>query len=182
MILPIYTYGQPVLRKQTEEITADYPNLKQLIADMYETMDKADGVGLAAPQIGLPIRLFVIDGDVLGDDYPDCKGFRKTFINPQIISSSEETVSYEEGCLSLPGISETVVRPATITIRYMDEDFQEQTETYGSYSARIVQHEYDHLEGHVFTDRVSPIRRQFLKTKLANIAKGKTACRYRTKK
>ena len=153
------------MRKQAEEITADYPDLKQLIADMYETMDKADGVGLAAPQIGLPIRLFVIDGDVWGDDYPDCTGFRKTFINPH-----------------LPGISEAVVRPATITIRYLDEDFHEQTETYGSFSARIVQHEFDHLEGHVFTDRVSPIRRQFLKTKLANIAKGKTACRYRTKK
>ncbi len=182
MILPIYTYGQPVLRKQTEEITADYPDLKQLIANMYDTMDKADGVGLAAPQIGLPIRLFVVDGNALGNDFPDCKGFRKTFINPLIIEESEETVSYEEGCLSLPGINEAVVRPATITIRYLDEHFREQTETYGSFSARIVQHEYDHLEGHVFTDRVSPIRRQFLRTKLSNIAKGKTTCHYRTKK
>lgn len=181
MILPIYTYGQPVLRRQTEMVSADYPNLKQLIADMFETMYKASGVGLAAPQIGLSIRLIVIDGSPMGDEFADCQNFKRTFINPEIISSSNETVVYEEGCLSLPGISENVNRPASITIHYYDEDFQEHTETFSSFSARIVQHEYDHLQGNVFTDRVSPLRRQFLKTKLINIAKGKTTCRYKTK-
>ncbi len=182
MVLPIYLYGQPALRRETEEISKDYPELKQLIADMFETLTQADGCGLAAPQIGKSIRLFVVDGTELGEDYPDCKDFKLTFINPEIVEESEDNAVYSEGCLSLPGISENVVRPKTITIHYYDEDFQEHEEQYTDFRARIIQHEYDHLEGHVFTDRISPIRRQFVKTKLTNIAKGKTTARYKTKR
>lgn len=182
MVLPIYLYGQPALRRETEEISKDYPELKQLIADMFETLTQADGCGLAAPQIGKSIRLFVVDGTELGEDYPDCKDFKLAFINPEIVEVSEDNAVYSEGCLSLPGISENVVRPKTITIHYYDEDFQEHEEQYTGFRARIIQHEYDHLEGHVFTDRISPIRRQFVKTKLANIAKGKTTARYKTKR
>ena len=182
MILPIYLYGQPVLRRETEEISKDYPELKQLIADMFETLQQADGCGLAAPQIGKSIRLFVVDGSELGDDYPDCRDFRQVFVNPEIVEESEDTAVYSEGCLSLPGISENVVRPKTITIRYLDENFVEHEEDYTGFRARIIEHEYDHLEGNVFTDRISPIRRQFVKNKLTNIAKGKTTARYRTKR
>ena len=181
MILPIYLYGQPVLRRPTEEIDKNYPDLKQLISDMYETLTVAEGCGLAAPQIGRSIRLFVVDGAELGEDYPDCLDFKRTFINPEIIDFSEDKSAYSEGCLSLPGISETVIRPKTITIRYFDEDFNEHIEQLTDFKARIVEHEYDHLEGNVFTDKISPIRRQFVKGKLTNIAKGKTTARYRTK-
>jgi peptide deformylase len=137
---------------------------------------------LAAPQIGKAIRLFIVDGTELAEDYPECQDFKKVFINPEIIEESDEDSTFAEGCLSLPGISENVIRPASITIRYMDENFTEHTETYDGFAARIIQHEYDHLEGHVFTDRISPIRRQFVKTKLTNIAKGKVAARYRVKR
>lgn len=181
MILPIYLYGEPVLRRATEEIDKDYPELKQLVADMFETLTQADGCGLAAPQIGRSIRLFVVDGTELGEDYPDCKDFKQVFVNPEIIEESEEDAAYSEGCLSLPGISETVIRPKSIVIRYQDADFQEHEETFTGFKARIIEHEYDHLEGHVFTDKISPIRRQFVKSKLQNIAKGKTTARYRTK-
>ena len=181
MILPIYLYGQPVLRRETKDIEASYPELKKLVADMFETLTNADGCGLAAPQVGLSIRLFVVDGTELAADYPECKDFKKVFINPQILEESEEKITYSEGCLSLPGISENVVRPEEIRIRYVDEDFNEHDEVYSGFVARIIQHEYDHLEGHVFTDRVSPIRRQFVKGKLSNIAKGKVGAKYRTK-
>ena len=182
MILPIYLYGQPVLRKATEEVTEGELDLKQLIADMWETLAAAEGCGLAAPQVGLSKRLFIVDGNELAEDYPECKDFKKVFINPEIIEESEETISFAEGCLSLPGISENVVRPRTITIKYQDADLQEHTETLTDFAARIVLHEYDHLEAHVFTDRISPIRRQCCKNKLGNIAKGKTAARYKTKR
>lgn len=181
MILPIYLYGQPVLRKQAEEIE-NTPELKQFIADMYETLKQADGCGLAAPQVGKPWRLFVVDGTELAEDYPECKDFKRAFINPEILEDSEETCTYSEGCLSLPGISENVVRPASIRIRYMDEDFREHEETFTGFQARIVQHEYDHLEGHVFTDRISPIRKTFVRNKLVAIAKGKTGARYKYKR
>lgn len=181
MILPIYLYGQPVLRKETEEVE-DTPELHQLIADMYETLVQAEGCGLAAPQVGKSYRLFIVDGTELEEDYPECKGFKKTFINPEIVELSEETSTYSEGCLSLPGISENVVRPERVTINYLDENFQEHEETYSGFCARIVLHEYDHLEAHVFTDRISPIRRQFCKGKLTNIAKGKTGARYKYKR
>ena len=181
MILPIYLYGQPVLRKQAEPIEKT-PELKQFIADMYETLTQAEGCGLAAPQVGKPWRLFVVDATELAEDYPECKDFKRTFINPELIEESEETCTYSEGCLSLPGISENVVRPKTIVLRYLDEDFKVHEETFTDFCARIVQHEYDHLEGHVFTDRISPIRKTFVRNKLLSIAKGKTGARYKYKR
>ncbi len=181
MILPIYLYGQAVLRKPTEEVEQGTVDIKQLVADMQETLTAAEGCGLAAPQIGKSLRLFIVDGTELGEDYPECVDFKQVFINPEIIDASDETVSYSEGCLSLPGISENVVRPKTITIRYQDADFNWHEDTLTDFKARIVQHEYDHLEAHVFTDRISPIRKQFVKGKLTNIAKGKTVARYKYK-
>ena len=182
MVLPIYLYGQPALRKPTEEINPQTEsNLPQLIEDMYETLTVAEGCGLAAPQIGKSIRLFVVDGSELRDEYPECANFKQAFINPTIVSESEETITYSEGCLSLPGISENVVRPRTITIRYQDPEFQWHEETLTDFKARIVLHEYDHLEAHVFTDRISPLRKTFVRSKLQNIAKGKTVSRYKYK-
>ena len=181
MILPIYTYGNAILRKVTEPITADYPNLKELVDNMYETMVHAEGVGLAAPQIGLAIRLFVVDLAPLKEEHPDLGDFKVTMINPEILEESEEEVEYDEGCLSVPGISETVVRPEYIKIRYFDIDFNEHILELDDFKARVVQHEYDHLEGHLFTDRIKPLRRQLLKSKLTNIAKGKAECKYKIK-
>lgn len=181
MILPIYLYGQAALRRETDEVVQGEMDVKQLIADMQETLIQAEGCGLAAPQVGLSKRLFIVDGSELGEDYPDCADFQQVFINPEIIEESDETSTYSEGCLSLPGISENVVRPKTITIRYQDADFKWHEDTYTDFKARIVLHEYDHLEGHVFTDRISPIRKQFVRSKLSNIAKGKTVARYRYK-
>lgn len=169
------------MRRPTEDLEPGELDVKQLVSDMYETLTAAEGCGLAAPQVGLSKRLFVVDGSELGEDYPECVDFKQAFINPELLEESEETSVYSEGCLSLPGISENVTRPKTITIRYQDEDFKEHTDTFTDFKARIVLHEYDHLEAHVFTDRVSPIRRQFCKNKLANIAKGKTGARYKYK-
>lgn len=181
MILPIYLYGQPVLRKETEDVE-NTEEVKTLISDMWETLKQADGCGLAAPQVGKAWRLFIVDGTELAEDYPDCATFKQVFINPEIVEESEETISYSEGCLSLPGISENVIRPKTITINYLDENFEEKEETFTDFKARIVQHEYDHLEGHVFTDRVSPIRKTMVRGKLQNIAKGKVGARYKYKR
>ena len=182
MILPIYTYGQPVLRKETEEITSDYPGLKELIADMFETMLRSDGVGLAAPQIGKGIRLAVIGLDVLKDDFPEYAGFMKAFINPHIIEVDDtKTESMEEGCLSLPGIHEPVRRPTRIHVQYLDEDFNEHDEWVDGFLARVMQHEFDHLDGHVFTDRLSPLRKQMIRSKLTALVKGKVRCSYKIK-
>ena len=183
MILPIYIYGQPVLRKVAENITPDYPELKQLIANMYETLDASNGVGLAAPQIGLAIRVVVIDLDVLSDDFPEYKGFRKAFINAHILEYDEDSKkeSMEEGCLSIPGISEKVNRPTRIHVKYLDEDLKEHDEWVDGYLARVMQHEFDHLEGTMFVDRVSPLRKNMIAGKLKNIIKGKFRCAYRTK-
>lgn len=181
MILPIYLYGQPVLRKETENINKDYPGLDALIGNMFQTMDHAEGIGLAAPQVGLPIRLFVVDGTVLKEDMPDMIVGRHVFINPEIIGESDEKVTYEEGCLSVPGIHEKVSRPAEITLRYFDENWVEHTDHFTGFFARMLQHEYDHLEGHVFTDHVSSIRRQMISLKLNKISKGKASCGYKTK-
>lgn len=181
MILPIYTYGMPVLRKEAEDITPDYPDLPQLIADMYETMYHSDGIGLAAPQIGKPIRLVVISLDVLKDDYPQYAGFKRTYINAHILDSNEQTNSLEEGCLSLPGIHESVRRPTQVKIRYVDENFTPHEEWVDGYLARVVQHEFDHLDGHVFTDRISPLRKQMIRTKLQALLKGKVRCDYKVK-
>ncbi|MDH6358548.1 peptide deformylase [Parabacteroides sp. PF5-9] len=181
MILPIYLYGQPVLRKETENVPKDYPNLKQLVDNMFETMYNADGVGLAAPQVGLSIRLLVIDADVMGDDCPECKGFKRVMVNPEIIEQSEEEITLEEGCLSLPGVHEKVSRARKIRIKYMDTDFVEQEEEIEGFAARVVQHECEHLEGHVFIDNISGIRRQLNKGKLNDIIKGTARCSYRAK-
>lgn len=182
MILPIYLYGQTVLRKVTEDITPDYPELQQLIQNMFETLQQAEGIGLAAPQIGLPIRLVIIDLDPLAEDFPEYKDFRKVYINAHIIETSNETDSMEEGCLSLPGIHEKVTRPTRIRVQYADENFNEHDEWVDGYLARVMQHEFDHLEGKVFVDRLSPLRRQMNKNRLMNLLKGKAHCTYKTKR
>ena len=182
MILPIYIYGQPVLRKVAEDITPDYPELKQLIGNMWETLADSEGIGLAAPQIGRAIRLVVIDLDVISDDLPEYKGFKKVFINPHIIELDDtNTDSSEEGCLSLPAIHEKVVRPTRIHVRWQDEDFQEHDEWIEGYLARVMQHEFDHLDGHMFIDRISPLRRQLIKNKLKALTQGRSRCGYKTK-
>lgn len=181
MILPVYVYGQPVLRKVAEDITPDYLNLKELIQNMFETMDHADGVGLAAPQIGLPIRVVVVDLDVLSEDYPEYKGFRKAYINAHILEVSGEEVSMEEGCLSLPGIHESVKRGNKIRVKYLDEDLVEHDEVVEGYLARVMQHEFDHLDGKMFIDHISPLRKQMIKGKLNAMLKGKARCSYKVK-
>ncbi|NDV78180.1 peptide deformylase [Dysgonomonas sp. 511] len=181
MILPIYLYGQPVLRKEAKDITSDYPNLKELINNMFETMYNADGVGLAAPQIGLDIRLFVIDLEPLAEDNPEYADFKKVFINAKIVETSGEIVKMEEGCLSVPGINEAVERHEKIRIQYMDENFVAHDEEYDQFFARCIQHEYDHIDGKLFIDKISGIRKQLIKTKLTNMIKGKVNCRYRVK-
>lgn len=183
MILPIYTYGQPVLRKEAKDITPEYPELKTLIANMYETLTESDGIGLAAPQIGLDIRLVVIDLDVLSEDLPEYKDFRHAYINPYIVeydeNSKKETM--EEGCLSLPGIHESVTRPTRIHVTYMDEDFNQHDEWVEGYLARVMQHEFDHLEGHMFIDHLSPLRKQMIRGKLNTLLKGNFRCGYKVK-
>ena len=181
MIYPVYIYGSPVLRKVAQDITPDYPNLKQLISDMFETMYQSDGIGLAAPQIGLSIRLFVIDGSALEEDDPALKGFKKAFINAQILERLDEMVRYSEGCLSIPNLHEEVERESKIKIKYVDENFQSHEEVYEGMAARIIQHEYDHLDGILFTDRLSAIRKQLIKSKLTAIAKGKFSADYKYK-
>lgn len=180
MKLPVYLYGHPVLREQCQDITAEYEGLESLIADMWETMYFTDGIGLAAPQIGRAIRLFVIDADVMGEDFPECKGFKRCFINARIIENNEELVTENEGCLSIPGIHEKVDRPNTITIEYLNEKFEPQRETLSGFPARVVQHEYDHIEGVLFIDKLPAIRKTMIKAKLLNIAKGKVNAGYRT--
>lgn len=181
MILPIYTYGTAVLRKVAEPIDKDYPGLKELISNMYETMYHADGVGLAAPQIGKAIRLLIIDLAPFKEDDPELGSFQITMINPEMLEFGDSKVPAEEGCLSIPGIYESVMRSEKIKIKYLDEDFNEHIADFEGYKARVVQHEYDHLEGNLFTDKVSPIRRQLLKSKLTNIVKGKASARYKVK-
>ncbi len=179
MIRPVYIYGTPVLRKVANDITLDYPNLKELISDMFETMYHSDGIGLAAPQIGVSIRLFVIDASPLEEDYPDMKNFKRVFINAHITERTGESVLYNEGCLSLPGLREDVNRESTVVMRYLNENFEEKVERFEGLAARIIQHEYDHLDGILFPDRLSPLRRQILKGKLQGIAKGKFNASYR---
>ena len=167
MILPIYTYGQPVLRKVAEDITADYPQLKELINNMYETLAESEGIGLAAPQIGLAVRVVVIDLDVISEDLPEYKGYKKVFINAHIVEYDEtKTETSEEGCLSLPAIHEKVTRPTRIRVQYLDEEMNAHDEWVEGYLARVMQHEFDHLDGKVFVDRISPLRKQLIKNKL----------------
>lgn len=182
MVLPIYTFGQPVLRKVAEDITPDYPELEKLIQDMYDTLERSEGIGLAAPQIGLPIRLVVINLDLLSDDMPDYKDYIHTFINPHIVEydDSEKDTS-EEGCLSLPGIHEKVVRPTRIHVQYKDEEFNDHDEWVTGYLARVMQHEFDHLEGKVFTDHLTGLRKTMVKGKLNTLLKGNFSCGYKVK-
>nr|WP_308535113.1 peptide deformylase [uncultured Prevotella sp.] len=182
MILPIFTYGQPVLRKKAEDIPLDYPGLQTLIQDMFETCSASDGIGLAAPQIGKPIRLVVIDLDVISEHYPEYKGFKHAFINGHILEFDDsETETLEEGCLSLPGIHENVKRAKRVHVKYVDENLQEHDEWIDGYLARVVQHEFDHIEGKVFTDHISPFRKQMIAKKLKMLASGNFRCAYKVK-
>ena len=182
MILPIVGYGNSVLKKEAQEITKDYPELPQLIENMFETMFAANGVGLAAPQINLSIRLVVIDADPFKEAYPEAEGFKKVFINPEILEYKGEIWSdFEEGCLSLPEIHEEVARPREVVIKYLDENFEEHTEELSGIRARVFQHEYDHLQGKVFVDRLSQLRKTLLKRRLSDIANNKVRTSYRMK-
>ena len=181
MILPIYTYGQPVLRKEAEDIAPDYPELKELVQNMFETNERADGVGLAAPQIGLPIRVVIVDLRPLGDDMPEYADFKRAYINGYIVEEDGETILMDEGCLSLPGIHEKVPRAEKVRIQYVDENFVEHDEWVEGFHARVIQHEFDHLDGKVFTDRISPLRRQMNKAKFNALLSGKVRCDYKVK-
>lgn len=185
MIYPIVAYGDPVLKRKAKEISADYEGLETLISDMWETMYNAEGVGLAAPQIGKSIRLFVIDGspfakdeDATDEEREVLKTFKKVFINATILEETGESWSFTEGCLSIPDIREDVVRKDELTIRYQDESMQWHTENYFGLPARIIQHEYDHIEGILFTDKLSSFKKRLIKTKLNNISKGKVSSDY----
>jgi peptide deformylase len=188
MILPIIGYGDPVLRKVGEELTPDYPNLKEVIANMYDTMYNACGVGLAAEQVGLSVRLFVIDTTPFSDDedledkeQKKLNGFKKTFINAKIIKEEGEEWAFNEGCLSIPDVREDVYRKPTVTIEYCEEDFVMKTEVFDGLIARVIQHEYDHIEGILFTDKISSLKKRLIQKKLKNITEGKTFQDYRMK-
>ncbi|MDT3388674.1 MAG: peptide deformylase [Bacteroidota bacterium] len=183
MILPIYTYGQPVLRKVAKDIPNDYPDLEQFINDMYDTLDSSSGIGLAAPQVGQSIRVVVIDLDILKEDLPEYEGYRHAFINPHIIEidHKSEKITMEEGCLSIPGINEKVPRYSRIHVTYLDENLLPHDEWVESYLARVMQHEFDHLEGEMFVDKVSPLRKQLIRNKLRDIMRGRYSASYRTK-
>lgn len=178
MILPIAAYGHPVLRENTEEIGPDYPNLPQLIDNMYSTMYNAQGVGLAAPQVGLALRLFIVDATPMKEENPDLDGYKKVFINPRMESETGESWAFEEGCLSIPEIREQIWRHGDIVLSYQDENFVRHTESFSGLKARIIQHEYDHIEGILFIDHISPMRKQLLKARLLKIAKGMVDTKY----
>ena len=180
MTYPIYIYGHPVLRKVAADIDKEYPDLQQLINDLFETMYNSEGLGLAAPQIGKSIRLFVIDGTPVAEDEPSLAGFKKAFINAHIKEKCGELQPMNEGCLSIPTLREEVNRESHIRIQYYDENWIFHDEVFDGYKARIIQHEYDHLDGILFTDKVSPLRKKLLKSKLLSISKGKFEASYRT--
>jgi peptide deformylase len=179
MILSIVAYGDPVLRKKAEEIPENYPDLKQLVEDMFQTMYNADGVGLAAPQIGKSLRVFVVDAHPMDDEA--LKDFKRVFINPIVVEESGDPWGYEEGCLSIPGLRAEVLRPSSITLTYRNENWEEQTETFTGLGARVVQHELDHLNGVLFTDHLTPLKKRLIKNKLLEITKGITNAKYRMK-
>ena len=188
MIIPIYGYGEPVLRQVGADISQDYPNLKEIIANMYDTMYNAYGVGLAAPQVGLPIRLFIIDtepfsdsDDLTKEEQAQLKNFKQTFINAKMLKEEGEEWSFNEGCLSIPDVREDVYRNERITIEYCDENFVKKTEVYDGLIARVIQHEYDHIEGVLFTDKISMLKKTLIKKKLQNIMDGKAFPDYRMK-
>jgi peptide deformylase len=182
MIYPIVIYGSQILRNESVDITPDYPELKKLIDDMWITLAEAEGVGLAAPQIGKNIRLFIVDCTPWGEDDPTLADYKRVFINPEIYEESEETSLFEEGCLSLPGLHENVRRPVAIRMRYLDENFVEHDEEFTGKPARVIQHEYDHIEGLVFTDHLVPLRKNLIKNKLQKMARGSYKAFYKTKR
>ena len=186
MILPIVAYGDPVLKKKAKEIDKDYPKLNELIENMYETMYGAYGVGLAAPQIGLPIRLFLVDTEPFSEDEDlteeeraQMKNFKKTFINAQILEEEGDEWAFNEGCLSIPDVREDVFRQPKIKIQYQDENFETHIDEYDGLIARVIQHEYDHIEGVLFTDKLSSFKKRLIKGKLTNISKGKIKIDYK---
>ncbi|HEX7583912.1 MAG TPA: peptide deformylase [Prolixibacteraceae bacterium] len=179
MIYPVTVFGDPILRKKTEPITKDFQDLKGFIQNMFDTMYNSDGVGLAAPQVGQAIRIFILDSTSNEDDEPD--GIKKAFINPQILEKYGDAWVMNEGCLSLPEIREDVLRPESIRIKYLDEDFNEHEEVFSGFNSRVIQHEYDHLDGILFVDYLNPLRKRILKTKLTAISKGKVIPKYRIK-
>lgn len=186
MILPIVAYGDPVLKKLAEDIDAEYPKLNELLDNMFETMYNAYGVGLAAPQIGLPIRLFVIDTtpfaedeDLSEEEKTALEGFRKVFINAQITEEVGDEWAFNEGCLSIPDVREDVFRKPKITIEYQDENFEKHVETFDGLMARVIQHEYDHIDGVLFTDKLSTLKKRLIKGRLDNISKGKIRVDYK---
>ncbi|MBC7511413.1 MAG: peptide deformylase [Ferruginibacter sp.] len=185
MILPIVAYGSPVLRKVSDDINADYPGLDKLIADMWETMYASNGVGIAAPQVNKNIRLFLVDSEQVfknmddEDDYPDEPGFKGVFINAHITELNGEEWSYTEGCLSIPKIREDVLRKESVTLEYVDENFEGRTKTFNGITARVLLHEYDHIDGKLFIDYIKPLKRTLLKRKLNDISKGKVKVDYR---
>jgi peptide deformylase len=183
MILPIVAYGDDVLKKKAQEISPNYPELKQLISDMFETMYNSKGVGLAAPQIGKSIRLFIVDASPFADDEEEdlshLKDFKKVFINPQLKTEEGKEWAFNEGCLSIPGIREDVYRKPKILLQYQDENFNQYEEYFEGIAARIIQHEYDHIEGILFIDHLNPLKRRLLKSKLNNISKGEIKVDYK---
>jgi len=181
MILPVVAYGSTVLKQVASDIQADYPDLKKLIDNMFETMYAANGVGLAAPQIGHSIRLFIVDAIPFADEEPELKGFKKVFINAQIIEETGENWTFNEGCLSIPGIREDISRKKNIVIEFLNAAFEPERMECSGYMARIIQHEYDHIEGKLFTDRISSLRKTLLSSKLSNISRGQVKVDYRMK-
>lgn len=182
MIKPIYLYGAPVLRETAKPVDLkDKEGIANLVQDLKDTLVKADGCGLAAPQIGVSLRVVIVDGDVVSDTYPYLKDFRRTLINPEILEESEEQVSYSEGCLSIPGIYCDVVRPKRMKVRYFNENLVEVTEEFDNFACRMIQHEMSHLDGDLFTDHAAPIRKKMLSSKLQNISKGKVHPHYSAK-
>lgn len=186
MILPIVAYGDPILKKKATEITKDYPQFDKLLENMFETMYNANGVGLAAPQIGLPIRLFLVDTSPFSEDQDltlveqnELKNFKRVFINPKITHEEGKEWAFNEGCLSIPDVREDVYRKPTITIEYLDENFKVHTHSFNGLIARVIQHEYDHIEGVLFTDKLSSLKKRLLKGKLTNISKGKISVDYK---
>lgn len=182
MILPIYLYGQEVLRKADAEADlTKRDELTKLIADMKDTLKNADGCGLAAPQVGVPLRVLIVDGTEVTDTYPYLKDFRRTMINPEVLEESGEKCSYSEGCLSVPGIYADVVRPSAVKVAYWDENFERQVEVFDKFACRMIQHELAHLDGRLFVDELSPIRKKMIAKKLQNIASRKVQTRYKSK-
>jgi len=181
MIYPVTVFGDPVLRKKAEPITKDFPYLKEFVQNMFDTMYNSDGVGLAAPQVGQAIRIFVIDSTTDEEDEDEVPGIKRAFINPEILEKRGDEWVMNEGCLSLPEIREDVSRPETVRIKYNDADFNEYIEEFSGFTSRVIQHEYDHLEGVMFVDYLNPLKKRILKSKLTAISKGKVIPKYRIK-